>query len=365
MKVCLLTTGELFGGLERQNLALMGALKPRGAELELIAFHDGVLAERTRALGVPVHILSRRRALDFDCVRELRQLLAQRPHSVISVHGYVGAMYLALAIGKKSHSVKTEHGFAEGQFVPLRERIKPWLYRTAETWATRRARALVVYVTRDLQRRCVREHAGLEGRVIYNGIDPLDRAACLRPPEYARHALNYALVGRVEPVKGIEYAIRAMANSAVPSGAHLHVIGTGPLLVGLEQLADAIKVRQRVSFHGFRANSYDYIAHADALLMPSLHEGLPYTALEAMSLRTPLVVSSVGGMKEVLRHGETALLVPPRDTPALAAALARLASDPDLASRLREAGAQKVGNHFSALAMAKAYEDAFRHVLAT
>ncbi len=55
------------------------------------------------------------------------------------------------------------------------------------------------------------------------------------------------------------------------------------------------------------------MASADALIMPSLHEGLPYTLLEAMSLGLPVVASDVGGLAEVLRNEETGLLVPVGD----------------------------------------------------
>ena len=64
--------------------------------------------------------------------------------------------------------------------------------------------------------------------------------------------------------------------------------------------------------------------------MPSLHEGLPYVLLEAMSFGVPIVASRVGGLAEVLRHDETGLLVEVGDVGGLARALARLAGDPDL-----------------------------------
>jgi glycosyltransferase involved in cell wall biosynthesis len=119
-----------------------------------------------------------------------------------------------------------------------------------------------------------------------------------------------------------------------------------------------------VTFHGFRPNSFDYIAHADALLMPSLYEGLPYTALEAMSLGTPLIASRVGGLAEILKDGQTALLVEPRNTSQLAAAVAKLARDEPLAGRLRAAAADDVAARFSASAMARQYLEAFEDALA-
>ena len=94
-------------------------------------------------------------------------------------------------------------------------------------------------------------------------------------------------------------------------------------------------------FHGFQREILDWIAHLDALLMPSLHEGLPYTLLEAMSLGVPAIASRVGGLAEVLRHGETGLLVEVGDAAGLAGALAKLAGDPGYGREMGEAAARE------------------------
>jgi glycosyltransferase involved in cell wall biosynthesis len=129
-------------------------------------------------------------------------------------------------------------------------------------------------------------------------------------------------------------------------------------------LTKELRLESRVSFHGFRNNSYDYVAHADALLMPSLHEGLPYTALEAMALRTPIIASRVGGLAEALDDGRTAMLVPPKEPADLAAAIAHLASSPALAKRLRDEAYEDVGNRFSARTMGLQYVRVFADALA-
>ena len=82
----------------------------------------------------------------------------------------------------------------------------------------------------------------------------------------------------------------------------MNIIGTGPLTAELKGLAEELGVSDRVRFLGFKKNVYDYMAHCDALIMPSLHEGLPYTVLEAMSLGLPVIASRVGGLAEVLEQ---------------------------------------------------------------
>jgi glycosyltransferase involved in cell wall biosynthesis len=121
----------------------------------------------------------------------------------------------------------------------------------------------------------------------------------------------------------------------------------------------------RVSFLGFRDNVYDYIAHADALLMPSHHEGLPYTLLEALSLGTPVIASRVGGLAEVLTDRETALLVEPRDPGEIAQAVRTLAETPELAKKLACNGQALIASQFTADEMARRYRSLFEAVRLT
>ena len=97
--------------------------------------------------------------------------------------------------------------------------------------------------------------------------------------------------------------------------------------------------------------------------MPSLHEGLPYTLLEAMAFGTPVIASRVGGLAEVVQDGTTGLLVTPGDASDLADALRRLIADPSLRKRLGDAaqGAQRA--KFTLEAMADRYIDVYREVL--
>jgi glycosyltransferase involved in cell wall biosynthesis len=119
-----------------------------------------------------------------------------------------------------------------------------------------------------------------------------------------------------------------------------------------------------VHFLGFRRNVYDFIAHCDALLMPSLHEGLPYTLLEGMALGTPIIASRVGGLAEVLQDEITALLVPPSDVGSLAHAILRLHDSPALRLDLG-AQAQRVQQaRYSLKAMTESYLGIYRALLA-
>ena len=359
-RVAIIAPGEIFGGAERQILTLASTLRLTGSATKLLVFHDGELARRARSSGIATQVLGARGVLDVESLRLLRRALADFAADVVHVHGYRAAVYSSL-IGRRSFAVvKTEHGSPELPSGRVLARLKLDVYRRLESWATRRLRAHVVYVTEDLRRITLSQHSS--SSVIHNGIERLDAQPTTRPPEYQEGHVNIAIVGRLEPIKGIDYALRAMTAPRMPSAARLHIVGSGPMLSELQSLARNLGIEDRTGFLGFRDNVYDYIAHADALLMPSLHEGLPYTILEAMALRTPILATRVGGLAEVLVDGETALLFEPGEAGAIADAIARLCQNSSLPHSLAARALDDVRTRFSAEAMADKYVGLFNAI---
>jgi len=364
LRLAILAPGEIFGGAERQILTLSTTLASAGGpQPTLIVFHNGELADRARRLGIPVQVTGARGLIDLQSIRQLRQILHRERINAVGLHGYRASVYLALAVsGQPIGVVKTEHGAIESANERAAERLRSRIYRWLENVATRSLGAHVVYVTRELQTICSREHAKLQRQVIYNGIVPLDRGPTTRPPEYRAGTLNLVAVGRLERVKGLEFAIRALANPAMPAPAHLFLVGSGPERDRLEVLAKELGATARVSFLGFRENAYDYIAQANALLMPSQHEGLPYTLLEALSLGTPVIASRVGGLAEVLTDRDTALLVKPGNPEEIAQAVLNLMETPGLAENLARNGKSLIAAQFTAEEMTRRYRSLFEAV---
>lgn len=357
-RVAMIAPGEIFGGAERQILTLARTLRLTGSAIKLLVFHDGELARRARSTGIATQVLGARGVLDVESLRLLRRALGEFAADVVHLHGYRAAVYCAL-LGRRNFAVvKTEHGAPEVPSDRVVERLKLDVYRRLDTWATRRLHAHVVYVTEDLRRLAASQFA--LSSVIHNGIESLEARQTKTPPEYQAGYVNIVIVGRLERIKGIDYALRALNAPRMPPTARLHIVGAGPMLSGLQRLAHELGVQDRVGFLGFRDDVYDYIAHADALLMPSLHEGLPYTILEAMALRTPILAARVGGLAEVLVSEQTALLFEPANEGAIADTVARLCADPGLAGSLTTRALDDSRRRFSAEAMADSYLDLFR-----
>jgi glycosyltransferase involved in cell wall biosynthesis len=357
--VAIVATGELFGGAERHIHGLGTFLHEQGKNPQIILFHDRELAAQCRADGLPVHVVATRGAYDLTGPRRLGALIAELGCPVAHVHGYKAAANTALAPGRFA-MVSTLHGQGEPSWKTPVPYLKDRVYRGLETWSCRHQRAVVCFVTRDLQRRHGHRYGSLDGRTIHNGIVPLDPGAQgPRPDVFAPDRLHALMVGRLSGVKGIDLAIEALARLPQEAAWHLHLIGEGGLRDDLEAQAARLEVTDRVTFHGFRRDVFALMAHADLLLMSSHHEGLPYTLLEAMSLGLPTLASDVGGLAEVLVHGETGWLVPPGDVDGFRNGLVTLAGDPELRQRLGENAAREQRRAYTLAAMGEQYLAAY------
>lgn len=159
---------------------------------------------------------------------------------------------------------------------------------------------------------------------------------------------GFVVAGRLSHEKGIDTAIRAIGRLQSP--AVLHIAGEGPERAALEQLAAEV-ARDRVIFHG--RLSADELAPlvrgSRALLVPSRwYENQPMTILESFAAATPVVVTAMGGMPELVDPGVHGLVVPADDDALLAEALARLDSDPDEALAMGLAGRRRLEQEFGA-----------------
>lgn len=146
-------------------------------------------------------------------------------------------------------------------------------------------------------------------------------------------------VGRLHHQKGFDVLIEAVAEID-PATALFVIAGDGPQRPILEKLASRMNVGSRLNLVGERADAQELIASADIFCMPSRWEGSPLALHEAMAYGRPIVATAVGGIPEMLSE-DSALLIPPGDVHALAAALEKLLQDRNLAEQLGKAARQR------------------------
>ena len=190
-------------------------------------------------------------------------------------------------------------------------------------------------------------------RRLYNGLD-LERFPFHEPRD---RPARIVAVGRLVEKKGFAVLVDAAARLAAGGVAFdVDLIGQGPLEQPLRQRVHELGLEARVRLLGPQpqAEIVRAVAGAAAFAAPSIvgsdgdREGLPTTLLEAMALGTPCVSTGVTGIPEVLRHGETGLLVPENDPVALADALHRLLTDGSLRTRLACRARRRIEREFDA-----------------
>jgi glycosyltransferase involved in cell wall biosynthesis len=149
-------------------------------------------------------------------------------------------------------------------------------------------------------------------------------------------------------MKGVEYFLDAASIVAerFPDVRFL-VAGDGGSRKELEDRARRLGLEARIVFTGFRSDVRELLSEAAISVLPSLSEGTSNTLLESMAAGLPVVATQVGGNPEVIEDGVSGLLVPPRDSAEIAAAVGRLLEDEGFARRLGQAGMRRVSELFS------------------
>lgn len=353
-------------GAERQMVHLCRRL-PRGDFEPAVCCltRSGPLEEDLRRDGIPVQVLHKSGRWDLRVVARLVAAMRRRPPDI--VHTWL----------------PTANTLGRVAAISARVPVLIASERAADVWKgfARRAadRALTHYTARVLTnaeavRRFLVDRVGLpEGKiqVIRNGFDAteFDAAAARGPqaplPERG-DALVVGAVGRLEPQKGTTYLIAAAAllRRMLDRPFQVWVVGGGPDENALRRQAEEAGVADCVRFLGLRLDVPAVMGQFDLFALPSLWEGLPNVALEAMAARRAVVATDVNGTPEAVADGRTGLLVPPRDPEALARALAELLRDADRRKAFGEAGRTRVETEFGMQRMVDLTVQAYRETLA-
>lgn len=284
---------------------------------------------------------------DLRALLELRAHLARLKPDIIHTHtskaGALGRLAAALAnFGKKRKAavIHTPHGhLLYGYYGPVRT----FLFRTAERFLSRLTDHLVALTPGEMRESLA---AGIgraaQWRVVHSGVDlkPPAAPAHKRDLDIAEDEIAVGTVARLEPVKGVEYFIRAAGITADRRpGLKLKfvVIGAGALDGELRSLAASTPAAGSIIFTGFRSNAAALAAALDIYVQPSLNEAMGRAPLEAQALGVPVIVTDVCGLPDVILEGETGLAVPPAAPEALADAIEKLAMDKETRLRMGEA----------------------------
>jgi len=319
----------LIAGPHPESAALRNLLPPEVAYIEV--------QELQREISTP---------RDFRALMELKALLVRLQPDIVHTHtskaGALGRLAAALAnlkAVKPAVVVHTPHGHLLYGYYGF---AKTFVFKLAERFLANFTDHFIA-LTPGEKRETAAAGIGRPSQwtVVHSGVD----FSCVQAPGRETLGLGgdeivIGTVARLEPVKGVEYFIKAAARLRETSPAlnfRFMVIGGGQLESGLRALAGKLGATEKILFTGFRADAAALMGVLDVYVQPSLNEAMGRAPLEAQALGIPAVVTSVCGLPDVVRDGETGLIVPPADAGALADAIEKLAADGGLRLRLGKA----------------------------
>ena len=192
---------------------------------------------------------------------------------------------------------------------------------------------------------------------------PVDTTLLTPPPPDAQRS-GVLFVGRLNAQKGTADLIRAFAGMHAP--AQLDIAGDGPDSAAVRTLALELGVGDRVHFHGAVAHERLVARYqrAAVVVVPSREEGLGLVAVEAQLCGAPVVAYDSGGLRDVVRHGETGLMTPPGDLAALTAAIDAMLADGGGARRMADRGRADALARFAPDAVASRYLEVYAQAVA-
>jgi glycosyltransferase involved in cell wall biosynthesis len=328
-----------------------------------------LLLDRVRGLGVPI--------LDAE--------LRDTPNSLVRPHSFLQMGRIAREFRRRNVRIVHSYLFHANWFGTLTARLAripvaivskrsmDVYSRARDRWACRLADRLADCVTAVAD--AVRDHVHAEHGcplqkivVIPNGIGAPARATTADRTAALGVSPGDQVIGTISRLvwkRGHEELLEAAAivTREEPS-VKLAVVGDGPLRPSLEARAAALGLNGGVRFLGAVPHAAGLLPHFDVFVLSSVWEGMSNSLLEAMAAGRPVVATRVGGNPEVVVDGETGLLVPPRDAPALAEAMLRLLRDRELARRFGDAAKRRVESHFTLEQMVGRMQELYDQLLA-
>jgi glycosyltransferase involved in cell wall biosynthesis len=364
MRILLLANHFNTGGISTYLLTLIKGYVARGHQV-FVATSGGESVAEAEALGAS-HILVAGLKVKCEChpglfsaVKILHRFVKEQSIDILHPQTRVTQSVAAVVSGfSRRPYVSTCHGF-----------FKAHVFRILFPLWGRRA----IAISRSVAKHLTKDLGVSSSRVVLipNGVDsekffPATSQQCseLRERFGVGSSPLVGIIARLSDVKGHCYLIQAM-NELVHGmpGVKCLILGEGPMEAELKEQVRHLRLEASVKFFKINGQPAEILPAFDVFAMPSLQEGQGLSVMEAQACGVPVVASRVGGLVEVVKDGETGILVPPRDHLALADALIKILADKELASRFGLAGREWIMNNFSVDGMVDRTLDVYQGVL--
>jgi len=335
-------TGAVFGA-ERATIDLAHGLRDAGDSVSFFLIDESArgispaLAQSISAAGFTVKRFPVRGRVSFRLARQLRQAFGHAGGHVLHALGYKANVHAYLSGVRPL--VTTVHGWL------FHDDLKEKFYHGVECFCQSRCDRVIClsHFYEDLLLRSGIHPDRLD--LIPSGLRELP-ATHVKPISRSGAPVTFGMLGRFSEEKNHELFLRAAKKvHQQRPGVRFHIAGSGPREQAIRSQCAALGLGDAVTFAGY-TDVARYFDDIDVYVICSKIENLPYSVLEAMARQRPVIGTRVGGIPDLIGHGDNGLLVDGGDVDGLAAAVLALAEDPVLIAKMGARGLVKLQQEF-------------------
>jgi glycosyltransferase involved in cell wall biosynthesis len=362
MKILHINTEKTWRGGEQQTLNLLMGLKRRDISSHLVCQKDSPMAEKAEEKGIKTFPISMHGEVDFLACFRIRTLINRFRYNILhshTSHAHMLAFFSSIGANvNRLVSRRVDFSIFRHSFLKL-SGIK---YRYMSDF----------YIAISHKIKDVLVNDGVPaGRifVVPSGINPNRFANAGRDYLMAEFNIKSSEkvvinVAHLAGHKGQQYLVRSipLVLAKIPN-ARFFIVGGGELMDSLKTLAESLGLKKKLIFTGFRRDVGAFYQIADLFVMSSVQEGLGTAVLDALALGKPVVAAKSGGIPEIIKNGESGLLVSPADPKALSEGIIRMLTDDELAKRVARTGKSVVKQKFTIDTMVERNIDVYRQIL--
>lgn len=361
------SSNGLFGA-ERWILALARYCDRNEVEHSIITIKDSPaaridLVDKAEEMGFHTDLVEARGPYDPGTIIRTAALIRQHNIDILHTHGYKSDIigYLAAKLARVP-VISTPHGseLSGNRKLNMYHKIGDYFIRKMDK---------VVPVSEGLRDEYLNKGVQPEKiKLIMNGVDIMDVEEKRLDEQFSalKNEKNLKLVGYVGQLierKGLPNLIKAMKTITKSIKVKLVLIGEGSAENALKKMVELEGLSGVVDFLGFRSDRLEIMKCFDVFVLPSYIEGLPRVIMEAMAAKVPVIASDIPGVREIIHHNKTGILVKTDSPDQLAYRIAELINNPQIADEIRRNAYENVRTYHSAERMSQEYTELYRNIL--
>lgn len=371
MKVLHLISGGDTGGAKTHIINLLKELN-KIIDVKMICFIKGDFYYELKDMGINIQVFSQEKRYDMSIITRLKKEIERENYDLIHCHG-ARANFIAMFLKSKLDKpfITTIHSDYKLDFKDnLYKRI---LYTPLNTMALKK---LDYYIAISSEFKSMLINRGFNSKeifTVYNGIDLKNKVSCVSKEEFLRrYNINgeektiVGIMGRLDLVKDHETFIRAAWEVLKNRNDVIFLIaGEGNEEEKLKSLTKELGIGGNVYFLGYVEDPYSFFNTIDINVLTSISESFPYVILEGGRFKKPIISTSVGGIKDLIKDGYNGWLVEVGDIAKIAEYINYFLQEKDRINTLGRNLYERVKNDFSSKRMALDHYNIYKRILET